>query len=79
VARVTITQHPRPGQNYGPGIEPQGVRDAWDAYLHGTAGEREEAEPQPEARHPYVICMRSVRQLLNLPVFVRVIPPARYQ
>jgi hypothetical protein len=43
VAKVTIVQHPQPGQNYGPGKEPQSVRDAWDAHL------QREAEPEPEA------------------------------
>ena len=38
-------QHPRPAQNYGPGKEPQSVRDAWDAHLQS----QHEAEPEPEA------------------------------
>ena len=42
-ARVTLVQLPRPAQNYGPGKEPQGVRDAWDAHLHS------QHEPEPEA------------------------------
>ena len=32
-------------QNYGPGKEPQSVRDAWDAHLHS----QHETEPEPEA------------------------------
>ncbi len=39
-----IVQHPRSGQNYGPGSEPQAVRDAWDAHLRETGGEPEEAK-----------------------------------
>jgi hypothetical protein len=41
---MMIVQYPRSGQNYGPGSEPQPVRDAWDAYLRETAGEPAEAE-----------------------------------
>ena len=44
-ATVTLVQHARPAQNYGPGKEPQSVRDAWDAHLH----RQHEAEPEPEA------------------------------
>ena len=44
-ATVTLVQHARPAQNYGPGKEPQSVRDAWDAHLHS----QHEAEPEPEA------------------------------
>ena len=36
-------QHPRLTQDYRPGKEPQSVRDAWDAHLHG------QHEPEPEA------------------------------
>ena len=42
---MTIVQHPRPGQNYGPGKEPQAVRDAWDRHLQT----QREAEQEPEA------------------------------
>jgi hypothetical protein len=45
VAEVTIVQHPQPGQNYGPGKEPESVRDAWDAHLRN----QREAGPEPEA------------------------------
>jgi hypothetical protein len=44
MAQWTITQHPRPGQNYGPGKELQSVRDAWDMYLQAQP----EAEAEPE-------------------------------
>ena len=45
MAKVTIVQHPQPGQNYGPGKEPQSVRAASDAHLHN----QREAEQEPEA------------------------------
>jgi hypothetical protein len=45
MAKVTIVHHPRPGQNHGPGNEPQSVRDAWDAHLQAQS----EAELEPEA------------------------------
>ena len=45
-ATVTLVQHARPAQNYGPGKEPQSVRDAWDAHLHN----QHEAEPEPRSR-----------------------------
>ena len=45
---VTIVQHPRPGRDYGPGMEPQGVRDAWDDYLRATGREAGQ-EPEAEA------------------------------
>ena len=38
-------QHPRLTQDYGPGKEPQSVRDAWDAHLQS----QRETEPEPEA------------------------------
>ena len=44
-ATVTLVQHPRLAQDYGPGKEPQSVRDAWDAHLNS----QHEAEPEPEA------------------------------
>jgi len=44
-ATITLVQHARPAQNYGPGKEPQSVRDAWDAHQHS----QHEAEPEPEA------------------------------
>ena len=44
-AKVTLIQLPRPAQNYGPGKEPQSVRDAWDAHLQA----QREHEPEPEA------------------------------
>jgi hypothetical protein len=45
MARMTIVQHPQPGQNYGPGKEPQAVRDAWDKHLQA----QQDAEAEPEA------------------------------
>ncbi len=45
MAKVTIAQQPRPAQDYGPGKEPQSVRDAWDSHLHN----QREAETEPEA------------------------------
>jgi hypothetical protein len=45
MARITTVHHPLPGQNYGPGMEPQSVRDAWDAHLQS----QREAEQEPEA------------------------------
>jgi hypothetical protein len=45
MAKVTIFQHPPPGRNYGPGVEPQSVRDAWDKHLQT----QREAEQEPEA------------------------------
>lgn len=45
--KLTIVHHPRPGQNWGPGMEPQAVRDAWDAQLQAQAGT--EAQPEAEA------------------------------
>jgi hypothetical protein len=45
MATVTIVQHPRPGQDHGPGNEPQSVRDAWDRHLQT----QREAEQEPEA------------------------------
>jgi hypothetical protein len=47
VARVTIVHNPLPGQNYGPGMEPQSIRDAWDAHLQGQP--QAELEPEAEA------------------------------
>ena len=44
-ATVTLVQLPRPAQNYGPGKEPQSVRDAWDAHLQT----QHEAEAEAEA------------------------------
>ena len=38
-------QHPQLTQDYGPGKEPQSVRDAWDAHLQS----QREAAPEPEA------------------------------
>ena len=38
-------QHPRLTRDYGPGKEPQSVRDAWDAHLQA----QREAAPEPEA------------------------------
>lgn len=46
MAKFTIVFHPLPGRNYGPGMEPQSVRDAWDAHLQG---QQREAEQEPEA------------------------------
>jgi hypothetical protein len=45
MAKATIVQ-PRPAQNYGPGKEPQSVRDAWDRHLQN---QREAEEPEAEA------------------------------
>jgi hypothetical protein len=42
---VTIVRHPRLTQDYGPGKEPQSVRDAWDAHLQT----QREAVQEPEA------------------------------
>lgn len=79
MATVTIVQHRRPGQNDGPGSEPRAVRHAWDTHLRGTAGEREEAEAsQKQGIRTSYVCAVSWG-LLNLPVFVRVIPRASYQ
>lgn len=47
--KVTIVQHARPGQNYGPGREPQSVRDAWDAHLKAQPGKQAEREREAEA------------------------------
>lgn len=47
MAKVTIVHHPSPGRNYGPGREPQSVRDAWDAHLQ--AQREADAEPEAEA------------------------------
>ena len=44
MATATVVQ-PRPAQNYGPGKEPQSVRDAWDRHLQT----QREAEQEPEA------------------------------
>ncbi len=46
MAKITTVFHPRPNQNYGPGMEPQSVRDAWDAHLQT---QQPEAEQEPEA------------------------------
>jgi hypothetical protein len=45
MAKVTVIQHARPAQNFGPGKEPPSVRDAWDAHLQS----QREAEQEPEA------------------------------
>jgi hypothetical protein len=45
MAKATIVHHPRLTQDYGPGKEPQSVRDAWDAHLQS----QREAEQEPEA------------------------------
>jgi hypothetical protein len=45
MAKVTIVQHPRLTLDYGPGKEPQSVRDAWDKHLQS----QREAEQEPEA------------------------------
>ena len=42
---ISIEITPRPGQNYGPGKEPQAVRDAWDFHLEAQSA----AEAVPEA------------------------------
>jgi hypothetical protein len=47
MAKVTTVQHPRPSQNYGPGKEPQAVRDAWDKHLQ--AQQEADAEAELEA------------------------------
>lgn len=52
MATVTIVQHLRPGRDYGPGMEPLSVRDAWDDYLRRTgpeAGQRRPGVPAPAA------------------------------
>ena len=46
MAEATIVQ-PRPAQNYGPGKEPQSVRDAWDRHLQN---QRETDRREPDAR-----------------------------
>jgi hypothetical protein len=46
MAKVTIAQHLRPGQNYGPGKEPQSVRDAWDTHLQTQREAEQEAEAE---------------------------------
>jgi hypothetical protein len=43
--KVTIVQLARLTQDYGPGREPQSVRDVWDKHLQGQP----EAEQEPEA------------------------------
>jgi hypothetical protein len=45
MAKVII-QHPRPGQNYGPGREPASVRDAWDRQLHVLHEAEQDAEAE---------------------------------
>ena len=48
-ATVTLVQHARPAQNYGPGKEPQSVRDAWDAHLQNQHETETETETEHEA------------------------------
>jgi hypothetical protein len=51
MAKVTTVWHPKPGQNYGPGCEPQTVRDAYDSVLAQSGDLRaagEDAEGEKE-------------------------------
>jgi hypothetical protein len=48
MARTTTVLHPRPGQIWGPGREPQSVRDAHDTQARSRAQARE-AERKSEA------------------------------
>jgi hypothetical protein len=66
VARVTIAQHPRPGQNYEPDSELQAVRGAWDSHLRGMADERRHRMSGARARtvrHP--LTARGVKAMLT--------------
>lgn len=42
-------QQPQLTRDYGPGTEPQSVRDAWDAYLQAQRAAVPEPEPELEA------------------------------
>jgi hypothetical protein len=47
VPQWIIHHQPRPGQNYGPGREPESVRVAWDRHLEAENSSEAEAEAEP--------------------------------
>jgi hypothetical protein len=48
MAQVTTVHQPRPWQDWGPGHEPESVREAYDDRLRAQAETQAEAEPEAE-------------------------------